>query len=468
MPQNWKTYSLADMTSVITKGTTPSTYGYNFEEDGINFIKSESLNYDGRVDIDAFAKISEEAHEKLRRSQLKEKDILFSMAGAYLGKTGMVKKDYCPANTNQAVGIIRIKHPEVLPKFIALALRNPSNVAFVNSLSGQSAQPNINLTEIGELSFSLPPLPIQRHIASILGAIDDKIELNLEINKTLEEMAMALYKHWFVDFGPFKQTPNPSQEKHTPNPSQEGNYIGEKSIDTTQIHPRGGQGGVMYENTPVFGSGKFVNSELGMIPEGWEVKKLKEISSINANTYRNGELPNIIKYVDISSVKTGSIEGLKKIYKEEAPSRARRKVFDGDTLWSSVRPNRKSYYLAIGMPTNTVASTGFTILSSGDAPYSFLHLLSTTKEFVDYLVRNSRGAAYPAVTGKDFENYLIAWPGSEIVNSFHSIASPLLELKSQNDIESQNLVEIRGTLLPKLISGEVQVKEAEEEVSKVV
>ena len=220
--ENWKTYKLGDLTSVITKGTTPSTYGYNFENTGINYIKAESLNYDGMVDVNAFVHISSDAHEKLKRSQLQVNDILFSMAGIYLGKVGMVKESFCPANTNQAVGIIRINNSLVHPKFVEYALRNPSTVTYVNSQSGQSAQPNINLAEIGNLTFLYPPIEEQRAIASILSAIDDKIELNLQMNKTLEEMAMTLYKHWFVDFGPFQE-------------------------------------------------GEFVESELGMIPMGWEV-----------------------------------------------------------------------------------------------------------------------------------------------------------------------------------------------------
>jgi type I restriction enzyme, S subunit len=222
MSQNWKTYKLSELTSVITKGTTPSTHGYEFEASGVNFIKAESLNYDGRVDESAFAHISEEANEKLKRSQLKEKDILFSMAGAYLGKVGMVKANHCPANTNQAVGIIRIDNENVDHKFVEYSLRNPSTVNYVNSQSGQSAQPNINLAEIGALSFSFPPLSEQISIARILSALDDKIELNLAMNRTLEDMAMALYKHWFVDFGPFQHQ-------------------------------------------------EFIDSELGRIPKGWEV-----------------------------------------------------------------------------------------------------------------------------------------------------------------------------------------------------
>ena len=231
MPNNWKTYKLSDLTELITKGTTPSTYGFSFTDDGVNFIKSESTNYDGRLDDSTFVKISEEAHEKLKRSQLMEDDILFSMAGAYLGKTGMVFANHLPANTNQANGIIRVKKDKAIPKFVSLALRNPSLINYVNASGGQSAQPNINLTDIGNLEIKLPPLQEQKSIAAILSAIDDKIENNLAINKTLEEMAMALYKHWFVDFGPFQD-------------------------------------------------GEFVESELGRIPKGWEVKRLSECNEL--------------------------------------------------------------------------------------------------------------------------------------------------------------------------------------------
>jgi type I restriction enzyme, S subunit len=204
MSQTWKKHRLSDLATKITKGTTPSTVGGTFLKSGINYIKSEAVSYEGTIDESTFVFIDESTHLKLERSQLETGDILLSMAGAYLGKSGMVKEWMLPANTNQALAIIRINRERALPKFVHFFLRTPETVRNINSMTAQSAQPNINLEQIGSLELMLPSIIEQRAIAEILSALDDKIELNLQINNTLEELANALYKHWFVDFGPFK------------------------------------------------------------------------------------------------------------------------------------------------------------------------------------------------------------------------------------------------------------------------
>ncbi|MBD3804718.1 MAG: restriction endonuclease subunit S, partial [Thioclava sp.] len=193
---------LGELCTVITKGTTPNAKLGGFSETGVNYVKSESLSYSGGVDESKFVYISEGTHQKLKRSILHERDILMSIAGANLGKVGLVKKSILPANTNQAVAIIRVNPEEANPEFVQYFLRDSRFVA--NSLAGvaQSAQPNLNLGDISR--FEIPDISIceQEKIAALLGALDDKIELNRRMSETLEEMARALYRSWFVDFDP--------------------------------------------------------------------------------------------------------------------------------------------------------------------------------------------------------------------------------------------------------------------------
>jgi type I restriction enzyme S subunit len=157
MAGEWSEVPLGDLCEVITKGTTPTSLGYRFTDTGINFIKSESVTFDGWIDDSKFARIDAKTHAALRRSQLKEGDVLFSMAGVYIGKTAVVRKDILPANTNQAVGIIRLNQTRAHPRFIDYFLRNPTYNLFLNNLVSQSAQPNLNLTEIRNLPIELPP-----------------------------------------------------------------------------------------------------------------------------------------------------------------------------------------------------------------------------------------------------------------------------------------------------------------------
>lgn len=195
----WKEYKLGDLTEVVTKGTTPTTIGGGFISEGINFIKSEAVGHDGRIDKSTFVFISEETHQKLRRSQLQVDDILFSMAGIFLGKNAIVTQDILPANTNQALAIIRLNKNIALPKYISYYLRQKTVVELVNNMSGQSAQPNINFEEIKSIDVILPPLPEQTAIAEVLSSLDDKIDLLHRQNKTLEQLAETLFRQWFVE-----------------------------------------------------------------------------------------------------------------------------------------------------------------------------------------------------------------------------------------------------------------------------
>ena len=152
--------TLKDITTKITKGTTPTSIGCKFEKSGINFIKSESLVDGKTIDKSKFAFISERTHERLKRSQIEENDILFSMAGMFLGKTGIATAEVVPANTNQAVAIIRVDDTKANYEYVYYYLNQKSVIHTINTTSAQSAQPNINLKQIGKIKINLPNLSL--------------------------------------------------------------------------------------------------------------------------------------------------------------------------------------------------------------------------------------------------------------------------------------------------------------------
>lgn len=419
MPNNWKTYKLSEITDVITKGTTPSTYGFGFTDDGVNFIKSESTSYDGRLDENAFVKISEEAHEKLKRSQLKENDILFSMAGAYLGKTGIIHKNHLPANTNQANGIIRVNENKALPKFICFLLRNPSLISYVNASAGQSAQPNINLTDIGNLEFNLPQLEEQQSIASILSAIDDKIENNLAINKTLEEMAMALYKHWFVDFGPFKD-------------------------------------------------GEFVESELGLIPKGWEVKTLEYFIEVlsKGTTPRMKDVEGFerkipfLKVKDINSNGEINLNGLELIPEEIHLKDLKRSILlENDLLFSIAGTiGRVSIVTENLNNSNCNQALAFIRLKEKEKFKSIVYYWLKSDEVQNRIENSVVQGVQANVSLTVLKELKFIKPTNDVIVAFSNKANPILEQVLKNQKENQTLTQLRDTLLPKLISGDVRLK----------
>jgi type I restriction enzyme S subunit len=145
----------------------------------------------------------------------------------------------------------------------------------------------------------------------------------------------------------------------------------------------------------------------------------------------------------------------------EAPGRARRKVAHGDTIWSCVRPNRKSYALIVDPDPELIVSTGFAVLRPTKVPFSFLHQTVTTDEFVGYLTNHATGAAYPAVTARDFEAARLVIPDDDLLHQFHQLCEPLLLLKKNLTRKNLKLRRTRDLLLPKLLSGALSVQNLE-------
>lgn len=195
------TVYLKDLASKITKGTTPSNIGESFSESGVMYFRSELLGKSKYIDkSNGLLFITESVHQKLKRSQIQKGDMLFSMAGAYLGKISLVREGDYPSNTNQAVAIIRLIPGICDSDYLYYYMTQKSFNEQVYSFCAQAAQPNINLEQIGRLKINLPTIATQQKIASILSAYDFQIENNKKRIKLLEQMAENLYKEWFVRF----------------------------------------------------------------------------------------------------------------------------------------------------------------------------------------------------------------------------------------------------------------------------
>lgn len=191
---------LSDLCILITKGSTPTTYGYSFKNEGIPFIKAEALNGDVSLDVKGFSYIDDETHNFLKRSKIYPNDILMTIAGANIGKTGFVRENISEANTNQAVAIIRLDKEKICPQFYYYYFKQKTFFKFVQSLNAQAAQPNINLKMIGD--FLVPKLEIdsQLKVVSILGTIDDLYLCNLDRITKSKQIILNLYQEWFINF----------------------------------------------------------------------------------------------------------------------------------------------------------------------------------------------------------------------------------------------------------------------------
>lgn len=181
----WKVVRLGIECELVTKGTTPSSLGREFTSKGVNFIKIESLEENGAVIQNKVAFIDEQTHELLKRSQLRENDLLISIAGA-LGRVALVNKQILPANTNQALAIIRLKKESKLKiKYLYYFLNSPKVKKEIDAINVQAAQANLSLSNINDLTVLYPSLEEQTAIANVLQCADDELQL---LKKKLDQL----------------------------------------------------------------------------------------------------------------------------------------------------------------------------------------------------------------------------------------------------------------------------------------
>lgn len=175
IPVSWTVEKLERVSDLITKGTTPTTLGKSFQNQGVHFLKVESITEDGRVNKATVAFIDQETHILLRRSRLQEGDILFSIAGA-LGRTAVISNEILPANINQALAIIRLKR-EVHRNYVFYFLDSGIIKAIIKANAVQQAQPNLSLEQISQFLIPLPTFAEQKHISDCLSSLDREIAL---------------------------------------------------------------------------------------------------------------------------------------------------------------------------------------------------------------------------------------------------------------------------------------------------
>lgn len=288
--------------------------------------------------------------------------------------------------------------------------------------------PSTTRAAVYPCKLSIPPLPEQRAIAGVLSALDDKIELNRKMNATLEAMARALFRDWFVDFGPTRAKIEGREPYLAP--------------DLWPLFP-----------DRLDDEGK---------PEGWAMGTLGDVADTNARSWTAKNHPDEVEYVDLSNTKWGTIESTAKLPWEKAPSRARRIARAGDTIIGTTRPGNGSF--AYISRDGLTVSTGFAVLTPKRPEFrDFVYIAASDPENIRRLANlaDGHGGAYPAVRPAEVSDTPVVVPSDEVVDAFAKAVSPLRARIEFNKTKNETLAQTRDLLLPRLMSGELRVAEAE-------
>lgn len=349
-----------------------------------------------------------------------------------LGMSCVALQDYNDATFNGFTKRLRPNSDRILPEFAGYLFRGPEFRRGVTAMSSLSTRASLNNEMLSRLTVRVPPKKEQAAIAAILKPIDDKVELNRRISETLEEIARTIFKSWFIDFDPVRAV-----------------------MERRRSYGMDGDIAALFPDS-------FVDSEVGDIPRGWRWRNLGEIARVNARTLTAKDDLDPVMYVDISSASRGEVSEIATFDRGTEPSRARRRPSHGDTVLSTVRPERGSYFLCMDPPGNLVVSTGFATITPLKVPWTFLHAAVTGDDVFEYLGHIADGAAYPAVRSSVIENLEIVVPDRpELLDAYHQLCDPMFRLADANRQESKTIASLRDSLLPKLISGEIRIKDAE-------
>jgi len=385
MPNNWKTYKLGNISTINGGKRMPK--GHNLVEYQTDhpYIRVRDMNK-RTINKSDLLFVPDSVFEKISKYTVAKNDIIISVVGT-IGNIAMIDDNISGANlTENCNKISKLKNLDFTYLYYFL-ISNIGQSEIAKGVVG-STQPKLPLYSVRDIEINIPPLQEQEQIASILSVLDDKIENNLAMNKALEDMAMALYKHWFVDFGPFQE-------------------------------------------------GEFVDSELGMIPKGWEVKTLNNILEIkygkDHKKLEEGIIPvygtgGIMRYVNQS------------LYEKESILIPRKGSLN------NLFYTKKPFWTVDTLFYSKIKLCGF-------GKYSFHFLKSLDLANMDV------GSAVPSLTTQLLNKINVIVPANQVVLKYDETVTIWFDTIDSNIVQNQTLTQLRDTLLPKLISGEVRLKE---------
>ncbi len=383
-----------------------------------------------RVDLAQAYTISEKDFEEInKRSKVDIWDVLITMIGT-VGEVCLVTSD--PTYAIKNIGLFKSKN-EILGKYLFHYLRSPAAKQHIQSLLRGTTQAYIPLAELRKFPILVP---INRNLISsvvnILSPLDEKIEVNRQMNETLESMARAVFKDWFVDFGPVRA-------------KIEGRKPPGLADDIAKLFPE--------------------KLDLEGMPEGWKIRSLGDIAESAGVSVKPSDVSDETPYIGLEHMPRRSI-ALDQWGKASKVTSGKLSFRRGDFLFGKLRP----YFHKVGIaPINGICSTDIVVLRAKKPAASALVACCISQDdFVAYTNQTSGGTKMPRTSWELMSRYKIALSTDGIIEAFETVTQPLLDRIVSNVLESTTLASLRDLLLPKLMSGEIRLKDAEHSISGAV
>lgn len=421
----WKEVTLGEI-SLDGKGSYGiAASAVEYSDDLYTYLRITDINDDGTLNKTDLKSVDDEKAEKYL---LQPNDIVFARTGNSTGRSYFY--DGSDGELVYAGFLIKfsLDPSKVNPKFMRYYTLSNEYKGWVSSYISGSTRGNINAKTYANMKISLPPRKQQDYLVKVLSSLDEKIKTNNQINEKLEEMAQALFKHWFVDF----EFPN--------------------------------ENGKPYKSS----GGEMVDSELGMIPKGWEVGTIKDIGEVvgggtpskKKNDYYTSNGIPWITPKDLSGfnkryIKKGSIDITHKGYKNSSA----KMLPKGSVLFSSRAPIG---YIAIAS-NEVTTNQGFKSVIPFDN-FGSEFVFQTLKSNLEKIKNRASGSTFKEISGGELKKIEVILPTQNVVDMFNQRTKQIGELIAIYEEQNERLEKLRDTLLPKLMSGEIRVPLDNEEL----
>ena len=434
---SWHVLQLGKICSKIGSGATPRGGKDAYRGGDTALIRSQNI-YNDRFNRDGLAYINASQAHELRNVIVEENDVLLNITGDSVARCCLVDSGVLPARVNQHVAIIRTQQNVLNSRFLRYVLVSPLMQDHLLALASAGATRNaLTKAMIESLDIQAPCIEEQRAIAYILGTLDDKIELNRKQNETLEAMARALFKAWFVDFEPVRA-------------KMEGRWQRGQSLPGLPAH--------LYDLFP----DRLVDSELGEIPEGWRVFAFGDVAQQGKGAVSPGNSPqDAFTHYSLpafDSAQTPVIELGTAIKSNKTP------VPDGAVLVSKLNPHIPRIWQVGKAGANAVCSTEFTVWTpKAPANSAFLYCLASSSEFNSAMRQLVTGTSnsHQRVKPEQLRDIRVFAASENVIEALSDAVRLSMEQVLRNRQQSHTLAQLRDTLLPKLISGELRVSDTE-------
>ncbi len=413
IPDEWNIYKLSDVVEIIGGGT-PKTSVKEYWGGEIPWLSVVDFNNDNRLVHKTEKTITEKGLKESSTKILKKGQIIISARGT-VGEVAQLAYDM--AFNQSCYGLNGKK--QIINDFLYYLLKN--NIKDLKKNTHGSVFDTITRKTFDQIFVSVPPIEEQKLISEVLTSLDDKIDLNNQMNKTLEQIAQALFKRWFIDFE---------------FPDENGNP---------------------YKSS----GGRMVDSELGEIPEGWGVKKIGDIcETFGGGTPRTKE-PSYWENgdvfwatpTDMTSLKSPIIFDTSRKITEKGLQNSSAKLLPEGSILMTSRATL-GYFAIAKIPIST--NQGFISMVCDDRVSNY-YLLNAVRNKMNEIESLASGSTYLEINKTSFRSIEIILPPKNIMQKFDEIADSIYEKIFQNELEAKSLVEIRDSLLPKLMSGKIRI-----------